>query len=305
MTALAAWLSSQLRFIEAEVAETKYPQVNYAQIIPVKTDVPEGFRFVSYAMSDIIGKAQWGGENVTDSPNVEALFNEFNQKIEPIIAGYEYSDREVAAASAAAGGPGPAIRLDTARAKNCRRAIEFMLDDVAFFGDDTRGIKGFANHPNVPIVSLPNGSWTTATSADDIEEDLRAGEQSISIVSLDTERATAMVVPPSVWYLMTKRLGSFSTATALDAFLANARFLRDRGQVYVSQRLETAGATGGPRIVMYDRNPDQVNFSLPQPYRQNQELRLAYGWKVPAYALTAGVIWKFPKSAAYLDVVDP
>lgn len=300
--AQAAWLSSQLRYIEAEVLETKYPQVTYQNVIPVRTDVPEGFRFFQYAMSDMVGQAKFGGEDVDDAPLVDTLLDEFNTRIEPIIDGYQYTDREVAAASAAAAGLGPVIQLPAERAKNARKAIEFKLDDVAFFGDTARGLKGFANHPNVPILNLPNGAWTTSTTADDLEEDLRAGEKSISDVSLDTEAATAMAIPPSVWYLLTKRLGSFSTDTALDAFLANARVLRDRGQVYVSQKLETAGSTGGPRVVMFDRNVDSVFYLLPVPFRQNQEMRRAYGWKVPCWALTAGVIWKRPKSAVYLDV---
>jgi hypothetical protein len=91
--------------------------------------------------------------------------------------------------------------------------------------------------------------------------------------------------------------------SALDSYLSRSSYIRSREQVKVWPGLETADAGGtGPRIIMAEASVDRFFMLIPQPFRQNQELRRAFGWKVPCWGLTAGLIMKYPKAVVYADI---
>jgi hypothetical protein len=53
------FLVSQTSYIEAQVIEIKYPDIQYAQLIPVDTSANEWAKSVTYYSVDKTGKAGW------------------------------------------------------------------------------------------------------------------------------------------------------------------------------------------------------------------------------------------------------
>ncbi|MDI2177200.1 hypothetical protein [Pseudomonas aeruginosa] len=66
--AALGFVVSQTTYIERQVNEIVYPDIQYPQLIPVDTSAPEWIKTVTFYSADKVGKADWVNGNADDLP---------------------------------------------------------------------------------------------------------------------------------------------------------------------------------------------------------------------------------------------
>lgn len=289
-----AVLARQLDYVQAKAYDVEYSALKAEQFIPVATDVPVGAKTFTYRVWDRYGVAKIIRDYANDFEAVGVFAREVHQA--PIDVGpfYEYSIRDLEAAAFAQ------VPLDAKLAQAARAAIDLAFDNIAALGDPDTGLPGFVNHENVPLITLPNGDWQGAgTTSAEILEDMRyiasrphvntKQVRSADTMLLDTESFEKVAGTP---------VGNDLTRTILDVFLATNPHIRN---VDTWTKLDTAGADAGPRIMVYQRNPDVVDLQIPERFRQLPIQEMGAMFRAYCLGRIGGTCWRFPLAAAYAD----
>lgn len=285
-------LSRQLEEIKAQTYDIKTPAFKYQKFLPVSSGNP-ALASITYRQFQEYGRAG-PISNYSDSiPLVDVLAEEFTHRYKEYGAAYQYSVQDLRAISLG-------VNLPAAQAIAARRAIESKLDLVAALGDSSFGLFGLLNHPSVPVASAVNGNWIAgnATPAEMLE-DINTAVSTVMSNSLEMEVPDTILLPPAEFaYLAQKPVAVDNQTTSLRSLLDNSPYIKN---IDSWQYLATAGADGGPRMVVYRRDPGALTFELSIPFESHppQEKNLAF--VVNVTAKTAGVLFYYPLSALYVD----
>ena len=292
------YIQTELESIETEVLETIYPAFRARELIPVDTSDDPGAESVAYYTWDHRGIAKLITDFAGDLPMADAFRKKFTAPVHSYGIGYKYSVQDLRNAVMARrmGRPGPA--LDQERAEGARRGAEAKLDDVAFFGDTEADTKGFANNANVTLVAEVTGAWATATAAQ-IAADLDA------LVNAVVDATKGEIVPDTIAMplsrfniIATKTVDTTNQNSILKEWLGRNPFIKD---IFWSPKLETAGASSAKRMIAYARDPRVLKLKIPQDYETFPPQAQGLAFVVPAHLRTAGVVWRYPVAAAYMD----
>jgi hypothetical protein len=194
--------------------------------------------------------------------------------------------------------------LSQRRADAAKRALMELDNRIAFFGDSKSGLKGFFNHPNVPVFTITadgtgaTTTWSTKTSTQ-IVRDLNDFTNSIVEQTNGVEIPDSLLLP-LVSYNKIKNLafGDNADRTVLKYFLENNEYIKS--VVWVNE-LATAGSGGTKRMVAYAKNPDKVTLEIPQDFEQFEPELTGLRYEVACHMRLGGVIFYKPLSAAYAD----
>lgn len=290
-----AVLSKELEYVKARTYDIVYPQLKARQLIPVSSEVDTGAETIAYKQWDEFGIAQVLSNYADDLPLVDALAEEFTQKIVPLGLGYQYSIQDLRR-SAMSG-----TRLDQRRAGACRRGVEWAIEEMAVAGDSNHGVTGFANNANITLVSPTTGTWSTATGAQMVADALKL-EAAILVANKETFMPTTLALDiTTMSYFNKARISTTGDThvTAKEAFLKSAMSVTE---VVSWNKLSNRDAAGtGPRAVMYTKSPDVLTLEIPQEFEQFPPQMRNLSFLVPAHARCAGVIWYYPIGASYMD----
>ncbi len=215
-----------------------------------------------------------------------------------MAAGYTYSVDDLRQSQRAG------TQLQSRFAEAARRGIELAREEVAAFGSPEKGTYGLANQPNVTVSTLPNGDWANvATTGAEILDDLN---YLVNRMILDTNEILSpdtIVLPVSMYRLAARKLmnigGTVSGLTVMQMFQQ-----QNPGISIVSwNKLETAGAGGGPRIIVYKRANEVLEFleavaleTMPTEYHHMQ-------WTTVLRARFGGVALYQPMGMLYSDFI--
>ena len=279
-----AFVTSQASFIEREVYETKYPTIQYPDLIPVDGSAPEWAPSVTFFSTDMVGEASWVDSYGSDIPNVELVRDKFKTTVEMAGIGYGYTLEEINQARQYG------LQLESAKAKAANRKYEEFVDRVCMTGDTARGFKGLLNYTGVPaaqVAASGTGSsrlWTAKT-ADLIVADLDEALQDMYTVTKQVELAdTLLLSDRKLSYLGLQLRTTGSSMTILEFYERNNLYTKRTGKPLMIRSvrgLETAGTGGTERMIAYRRSPDVLKLHLPMPHR---------------------FLPPFPKSAMYIEV---
>ena len=290
-----AVLEQQLEFIKTRTYDIVYPEMKARQLIPVNNDVDPGAETITYRQWDEIGMAQIIANYADDLPLIDALVEEFQQKIKGLGAAYEWSIQDLRR-SAMAG-----ANLDQRRARAARRSIEQQIENIAALGNAKAGLTGFAKHPNVSLVVPITGTWGTATGEEMIA-DLMFLSSSIVTSNKETFLPDTTVLDVSRYNLLaTTRVSSTgdTNTTALEGFLRSNPWVTNVG---TWNKLALADAANtGPRIVCYKRDAEVLTLEIPQEFEQFPPQAKNLSFLVPVHARSGGVIVYYPLAMAYMD----
>ncbi|WP_252361416.1 major capsid family protein [Pseudomonas asiatica] len=137
--AALGFVVSQTSYIERQVNEIVYADIQYPQLIPVDTSAPEWIKTVTYYSADKVGKADWINGNADDIPLASTERSKFETQIHMAGIGYGYGLEEISQAQMLG------INLTADDAMAARRAYEEMVDRVALLGDSSKGFSGLFN----------------------------------------------------------------------------------------------------------------------------------------------------------------
>ena len=291
-----AILERQLEFIKTRTYDIVYPEMKARQFIPVNNDVDAGAETITFRQWDQIGMAQIIANYGDDLPLIDALVEEFQQKVQGIGAAYQWSVQDLRR-SAMAG-----AQLDQRRARAARRAIEQQIENIAALGNTKAGLVGFAKNANVPLVAPVNGTWTSVLPGEDMIEDLMELASSIVTTNKETFMPDTLVLDIGRYNLLaTTRVTTTgdTNTTALEGFLRSNPWVTT---VATWNKLALANAANdGNRAVCYKRDAEVLTLEIPQEFEQMPPQAKNMAFVVDVHARIGGVIVYYPIAMAYMD----
>lgn len=290
---------SQTAIVEPVVYATRYPDIQYRDLIPVDTSGSEFATSVAYFSSDQFGKADWINGNADDIPRAGTTRTKHETPVYTAGIGYGWGFEEIGRAQMLG------INLASDDAMAARRAAEEMIDRVALLGDADKGFTGLFNAAGVTPVAAPTGAWTGKTG-DLIVADMNAALINSFLGTNTTSIADTLLLPWSKFIqISTQRMSDASDSTVLGYFIANNTYTALTGRpltIRGLRGLDTAGAAGVTRMIAYRNDAQVLKLHLPMPHRflpvyQSGPLR----FDVPGVLRLGGLDVRLPREMAYVD----
>lgn len=297
--AALGFVVSQTSYIERQVNEIVYADIQYPQLIPVDTSAPEWIKTVTYYSADKVGKADWINGNADDIPLASTERSKLETQIHMAGIGYGYGLEEISQAQMLG------INLTADDAMAARRAYEEMVDRVALLGDSSKGFSGLFNFPGVTAGTAVTGNWATAT-ADQILADVNTALTVQALGTLFTAFSDTLLMPYSKFLMLaTRKVNDQGLESIFTYLMKNNVYTATTGRPLMIKGLnglDTAGAGGTARMISYRRDPSVLKMHIPMPHRflpvyQAGPIR----WEVPGIFRLGGVDVRRPAEVRYTD----
>lgn len=297
------FLVSQLSHIEPTVYQTKYPDITYADLVPVDTSANPWVQSIEFYSSNRVGTAKWGSGRGTDIPKVDLTRDKHTSAVEMATIGYDYSIGELNTARML----GQNLTADKGIA--ARYAYEKFVDDVAKIGDSTKGFSGLFNTSGVSAAAVAaDGTGATTTWAtktpDLILRDVNAILTGIHTSTIGIEMADTLIIPIESFALLTTVRLTDTSMTLMEWIKRNNVFTAMTGQeltIRADYRLTTLGASTTRRMVAYRRSPDVVKMHVPMPLQFLAPQLSGLIYEVPGMFRIGGCEIRRPGSVRYAD----
>lgn len=292
------FVARQLEFLRPGVYAKRYPTLKASGMIPYNYSVDTGAEQYTVQGSDVAGRVAITKIPANNVPMVAMKVFEQSMGFFSMMLGYQYNFQEARNAIFAR------RPLSAALAMSCREIMERKLDDIAFLGDSTAGVKGLLTLAGTDTYTTPAtgaGGLTTWESkdSDTILLDLNAPIDQVIINTNEVEIPDSMVLPTSRRRLIaTKRVGDGTSSTILSYFLANQEFI---SEVQTTYKSESNAAWTGKRGVVYRKDEDRLEMVIPQPFEQRQPTVDGVNITTVCHMRTGGIALKIPKSVIYMD----
>ena len=292
---------SQLAQVEPRIYATKYPNINFQELIPIDTSVPEWADTVDYISYDGVTMGKFIGANADDLPNIALSAKKDSVKVGYAGNKFEYSLDELRKSQHLR------LPLDVTMAILARRGAEEHMQRVAYFGDASRGMSGLFNHGNVSTAN-DNTDWQGASvTGKDILDSINAMITEVWELSKGVHVPNTLVLPSNRWaYLNSTAVSDLQpTKTLLSVLQENNLYTQMTGQpmlIVPRFQLVGAGQSNKDRIMIYERNPENLVMYVPMFWRpvapQPRNLKVS----VPAEYKCSGTEFRYPNAAMYFDL---
>ena len=309
VTGATGYLMSNMAHLEAEAFKQEFPEYKYSRFVPLDRSAPQyaeqiGVRVLAYRG----GLSRYSSQG-TDIPTADVSQNVQFVPVHTFATGYRFTVMELNQAKFY-GRPLDQDRADavvaTAEADTNRIMLLGGLEENGSFIATGEGLY---TSPSVPTTraTATIESIIAAGGTDMAQKVLNFFVSLRSAVYKDqtntVHKPNTFLLPTSVMMLLQGTLLSASNGSnwTLLEFLkhnfADCTFDDDIN-------LETAGADGTRRVLCYKRDIRVVKGHVPMPLTfQSMEGPHNMGFFVPAVMRTAGVEWRIPKAAHYIDAV--
>lgn len=293
---------SQLAQVEPRIYETKYPNINFQELVPVNSSIPEWVDSVDYISYDAVTLGKFIGANADDLPNVAIKAKKDSVPVGYAGNSFEYSLDELRKSQQLN------MPLDTTMASAARRGAEEHMQRVAYFGDEERNMFGLFNHPNITVDSTSTLDWSASgTTGKMILDEVNGWIGDSWNQSKGVHVPNTMVLAAKRWtYLATTMATEYAPdKTLLEILQKQNLYTRMTGQeMTIAPRfqLEGAGTSGKDRVMIYEKNPENLVMYIPMFWRpaapQPRNLKI----KIPAEYKVSGTEFRYPMSATYFDL---
>lgn len=314
----AAFLYSQLTYIESRVLEQPYPQITYPQHVYVDTSAPEGVEGIAFQTLDWAGEPAPIGDNSNDVPMVSLAYGNGLVPVRQYSLGYEYGLIELLKANTlnTNGNRTAAVDLLADKVKAARAGTERFLNKLAYIGDQKYGLinSGLLNYPTVPVVTtgaLLGGTNQTLDQilagtdpnavADALLRLFNNAYQRVYVTQTNTNyRPTHILLDPiSFGKLAATRIPNTDQTyiTYLQRVIGAYGITFDQ-----VQQLQGAGVGGTNRMMVMTRDDDFVKFHLPRPFQLETPVPTGpLTWAGAGVVRTAGTEIRIPAAQLYVD----
>lgn len=302
-----AFYISQLANLEAKIYEAKYANINFAEIIPVNTDIPEWADSWDYISYDAVTIGKFIGSSADDLPSVALSANKSSVPIGYAGNSFDYSLDELRKTQQLR------IPVDATKGKAAFRGSQEHSQRVAYFGDAARNMTGLFNNPNLALSNSTLNWYDPATTGMQIVEDVDDFLGDIWTNSATVHVPNVLVLDSARW----RRINSMPMSkelpntTVLQYLVQNNVYTGLTGQpLRVVQRLQLSaaqlaanGVSNGnkDRMLAYELNDENLGMCNPIPWRALAPQMVGLNVKVPCEYKISGVEWRYPFSAAYRD----
>lgn len=255
MQAALGFVMSQRTSIETEVLKTPYPEITYAQQIPIDTSANPFAASVTHFAQDSVGAAKFVNGKGDDIPLVNLSRQKFEQGINMAGIGYSFSLEEIGVAQSL----GQNLSGDGADA--ARMAYEQLVDTVAKVGDTDLGVEGFYNMTG--ITSAAAAATFAASTPQAILTEINSHITGIMTTTKGIELADTILLPLAEWGdIASRQIAPESSMTILQFIQASNVYTARTGQpltIEADHRLD--------KMIVYRRNPQVLKMHMPMPLR--------------------------------------
>jgi len=315
-----AFVIRSLTEVSSRTYDVKFPELTARKIIPVMPAVDPGAELYAWQQFNYNTAAKVIDDYAADAPTSDVVVAEFSSRLFSLGTSYNYSYQDVRRARLAG------VPLETRKALAARRAIENAVEQIAYFGirsipgggsqslkyapvlsaqqktpsaaTDPLAAYGLTNFPNLSVQVGVN-DWTNAnTPLSAIMADWTKMQNQIFVTTKGIHRPDTVVFPLSLWAVLAQQPRSltFTTDTLLNYMVGISPFIKN---VFFSPMLETAGykqdgVTVGPRIMMFERNEENIQLVIPMEFEQLPPQLINYNAKVPCHMRIGGVRVSYP-----------
>lgn len=301
-----AFYISQLANLESRIYEAKYTSINFDELIPVQTDVPEWADSWDYINYDAVTLGKFIGSSADDLPNVALSANKSSVPIGYAGNMYDYSLDELRKSQQTR------IPIDTTKARAAFRGAQEHTQRVAYFGDVLRGMSGMFNNPNLALDNSTLDWFDPATTGDQIVADMNQLLTDVWVNSANVHLPNAFVLDARRFALIaTRRMGTITDRTILEYFKMNNLYTSITGRdlpVFSRLQLSAAqlaanGVSNGnkDRMMAYELNEENLAMQVPIPWRSLAPQMHNLMVKIPCEYKISGVEFRYPFSGAYRD----
>lgn len=301
-----AFFVSQLSYMEAKIYEAKYTNINFADLVPVDSSVPEWADTWTYLSYDGVTIGKFIGAAADDLPSVAMSADKSTVNIGYAGISHQYTLDELRKSQQMR------MPIDITQARIAFRGSQEHIQRVAYFGDAARKMNGLFSNPNV-ATDNSTVNWNTATGPE-IFADVNSLLTKVWIDSANVHLPDTLVIDSKRWALITGRkfdTNSGDTRTIADYIRANNLYTVTTGRpLNIQPRLQLLAANlaaGGvsnsnkDRMMAYEKNEENLSMVVPIPFRSLAPQLDGLKIKVPSEYKMSGVEVRFPLSAAYRD----
>lgn len=292
-----AFFISQLANLEAKIYEAKYTNINFQELIPINTNVPEWADTWDYISYDAVTLGKFIGSSADDLPNVSLRANKTVVQIGYAGNKYDYSLDELRKSQQLR------MPIDTIKGRAAFRGSQEHSQRVAYFGDAARSMQGLFNNAN---LALDNSTvtWSTATGQE-IVDDMNSLMIKVWIDSANVHLPNVFVLDSDRYAQITsQRMDSGTDTTIMEFFMKNNLFTTTTGQplrVHPRLQLKGAGVAAKDRMMTYELNDDNLGLVNPIPWRPLAPQMKNLTISIPCEYKISGVEFRYPFSGAYRD----
>lgn len=300
-----AFYISQLANLEAKIYQSKYTAINFQELVPINTAVPEWADTWTYISYDAVTIGKFIGSSADDLPNVAISANPTNVPIGYAGNSYDYSLDELRKSQQLR------IPLDVTKAQAAFRGSQEHTQRVAYFGDATRGMSGLFNNPNLALDSSTI-NWATDTGTN-IVADMNSLLVKVWVNSANVHVPNLLVLDSVRWAQISNQPMSvtYPEKTILEYFKTNNLYTSLTGQPLrvvprlqlTADKLAAAGVSNGgkSRMLAYELNDENLGMVNPIPWRALAPQMRGLNVFIPAEYKLSGVEVRYPFSGAYRD----
>lgn len=310
----------QSHVLNSRVYEIEYPEMDYAALLPVNTNLPEWASGQDTLVFDKVGKAEWQSGYAKDIPLADVTLDMVSNTFAMYSVGYQWNVEELGKAAF------QNFPLTTRRAEAARFASEVFVWETALIGASLKGWTGLINSSYVTPDALPNdGTGSARNWVSNAGVGLKTPEQIVRDVNnlimgspaatssiLTSLLADTILLPTLAYqYIATTPYGVTSPNMTILQYIEQNNVYTGRTrrpltirELPVLATAATTGIIGGGRIVAYRNSADVLELPMPMPYRflpVYQDGPLNY--TVPGIGRIGAVDVKKPNAIRYGDGV--
>lgn len=286
--AALSFVVSQATTIEAQVLQIPYPEIRYAQMIPIDTSAAEYSASVTFFTQDLVGKAKVMNGTGDDIPLANIVRSKFEQSVLDAGIGYEFTLTEIGQAMMM----GRSLASEGAAA--ARLAYEQLVDAVALVGDS--GYEGLYATTGITSTAAA-AAWSGATAAQ-ILADVNGVLSRIYSATGGIHMPDTLVLPLLQYSLIAgKQIDPTNQTTILEYIKRSNIYTAMTGQpltIFADVRLTN-------KAVAYKRDPNVLKMHIPMPLRFIAPQLINLAVRVPGMFRFAPVSIRQPKAIQYVS----
>ena len=220
------FFARELDYIKSKTYDREYPEFTALKLFPVSSEVNAGAETVTYYSYDKTGMAKIISNYATDLPRADVKGEPTTAKVRSIGDSYGYSIQEMRASRMAG------KSLDVRKAESARYQIDYLLNKIAWAGDEEAGLVGVLSAGNnIPLYTVPNNAGGTSTAwadktPEEIMNDINGMMKFTSKITKNVERPDTLVVPSDVYIDLATRQIPHTGFTVLKFIMDNAPYLK-------------------------------------------------------------------------------
>jgi hypothetical protein len=299
----STWLAGDLEYIDSQVYQQPYVELQAMNFIPSKTDIPQWAQTYTWREMDGVGKAKILTSMSDDFPRSDVFKRETTKTIKMIGDSYGYSWDEMQAAASQPNG-----HLDADRAVFNRFSCEEKRDEVLAYGASAFGLQGLFTLTGTRTFTLGTKQsggtqWGTLqapkATGREVAYDLMGFAEDICDNSQGFIKSVNIILPiPAFGYAANKEMSATDNTKALTAALASP-FINSIQPWYRASAANSNGLLGADTMIAYPMNPMFLCGINTMAYTIFPAQQVGLEWKIYAALKTGGVVCRHPFLVSY------